>query len=66
VERDAATTGAGRDLEEAAEIVRHSGAGCNNYRSRQETLRKLLQTEYLVNHARIIDVLGFRLQLKKE
>jgi hypothetical protein len=36
VERDAATTGAGRDLEEAAEMVRHSEAGCSNYRSRQK------------------------------
>jgi hypothetical protein len=35
VERDAATTGVGRDLEEAAEMVRRSGAGCSNYRSRQ-------------------------------
>jgi hypothetical protein len=35
VEQDAATTGAGRDLEEAAEIVRCGGAGHSNYRSRQ-------------------------------
>jgi hypothetical protein len=35
VKRDAATTGAGRDIEEAAEMGRRSGAGCSNYRSRQ-------------------------------
>jgi hypothetical protein len=35
VERDAASTGVGRALEEAAKIDRHSGAGCSNYRSRQ-------------------------------
>jgi hypothetical protein len=35
VERDAATTGVGRYLEEATEMVRRSGVGCNNYRSRQ-------------------------------
>jgi hypothetical protein len=35
VERDAATTGVGRDLEEAVEMARCSGAGCSNYRSRQ-------------------------------
>jgi hypothetical protein len=36
VEQDAATTGVGRDLEEAAELGRRSGAGCSNYRSRQK------------------------------
>jgi hypothetical protein len=35
VEQDAATTGVGRDLEEADDIRRRSGAECNNYRSRQ-------------------------------
>jgi hypothetical protein len=35
VERDAATTGVDRDLEEAAEMGRCSGVGCNNYRCRQ-------------------------------
>jgi hypothetical protein len=35
VERDAATTGVDRDLEEAAELGRRSGAGCSNYRCRQ-------------------------------
>jgi hypothetical protein len=34
VERDAATTGVGRDLEEAAEMGRRSGVGCSNNRSR--------------------------------
>jgi hypothetical protein len=37
VEQDAATTGVGRDLEEAAEMVSCSGAGCSNYRSRQRS-----------------------------
>jgi hypothetical protein len=35
VEHDAATTGVGRDLEEAAEMVGQSGVGCSNDRSRQ-------------------------------
>jgi hypothetical protein len=35
VEREAATTGQGRDPDEATDMVRCSGAGSSNYRSRQ-------------------------------